>query len=84
MTSEQLRTARDANPFRPFTIHMADGRTWRIPHRDYLSMSPGGRIIHAFLSDDTWSILDLLLMTEIEFDKAPATGEDGTSNGEGP
>src|SRR5436190_21908584 len=43
MTIEQLRAAREANPFRPFTIDLADGRSLPVPHRDYLSMSPGGR-----------------------------------------
>jgi len=33
MTAEQLRAMREANPFRPFTIHLADGRTLLVPLR---------------------------------------------------
>ncbi len=69
MTVEQLRTAREITPFQPFTIHMADGRSHRIPHRDYLSMSPGGRIVVVYGNDDAARIIDLLLVTELSIDK---------------
>ncbi len=66
MTIQQLRAAHRAAPFRPFTIHMADGRTFHIPHPDFLSMSPSGRTVIVYQEDEEFSILDLLLMTEIE------------------
>jgi len=67
MTVEQLRAAHRAAPFRPFTIHMADSRSFNIPHPDFMSMSPTGRtvIVYEEGSDD-FHILDLLLMTEIK------------------
>ncbi|MHB1558447.1 MAG: hypothetical protein ACYC61_13390 [Isosphaeraceae bacterium] len=66
MTVQQLRTAHRATPFRPFTIHMADGRSFHVPHPDFLSMSPTGRTVIIYQDNDDFSILDLLLMTEIE------------------
>jgi hypothetical protein len=45
---------------------MADGRTFQIPHPDFLSMSPSGRTVIIYQEDDEFSILDLLLMTEIQ------------------
>lgn len=66
MTSEQLREARLANPFRPFKIHMANGRTFLVPHRDFVSQSPSGRIVHVYGPGDAWSFVDLLLVTELE------------------
>lgn len=72
MTVEQLRAARDANPFLPFIIHMADGRSLRIPHRDYLSMSPGGRIVMVY-REDAFSMIDLLLVTELEMEAISQT-----------
>lgn len=71
MNVEQLRTLREANPFRPFTIHMADGRALRIPHRDYLSMSPGGRTILVYSEGEEFSFLDLLLVTELSVEAVP-------------
>ncbi len=77
MTIEQLRATREASPFRPFTIHLAGGRSFRVPHRDYLSMSPGGRTVIVYQSDEAFSILDLLLVTELTIDSPTAqpTGE---------
>jgi hypothetical protein len=66
MTIQQLRTAHRASPFRPFTVRMADGRAFSVPHPDFLSMSPTGRTVIIYQEDEEFSILDLLLMTEIE------------------
>ena len=67
MTIEQFRLAIHEQPFKPFTIRMADGRTFEVPHPDFIAQSPSGRIVSVFKSDDTCSLLDLLLMTELEF-----------------
>lgn len=66
MTIQQLRAAHRAAPFRPFSIHMADGRVFPVPHPDFLSMSPSGRTVIVYQEGEDFSILDLLLMTEIE------------------
>ncbi len=66
MTVQQVRAAYRATPFRPFRLHMADGRSFSVPHPDFLSMSPTGRTVIIFQEDEEFSILDLLLMTEIE------------------
>ena len=71
MPAEQLRALREANPFRPFTIHMADGRTLTVPHRDFLSQSPGGRTIIVYHSGEAFSVVDLYLVTELEVQAAP-------------
>jgi len=42
MTIERLRNVHQAQPFYPFTIHLADGRTLLVPDRDFLSHSPSG------------------------------------------
>jgi hypothetical protein len=66
MTIEQLRSAHHAQPFRPFTLHMADGRAILVPHGDFLSYSPTGRTIVVHGLDDSFSVIDLLLVNEIE------------------
>ena len=66
MTTEQIRTAHRSSPFQPFTIRMADGRSFFIPHPDFLSVSPVGRTVVIYHDDGSASIVDLLLMTEIE------------------
>ena len=66
MTIQQLRAAHRVVPFQPFAVHMADGRSFHVPHPDFLSMSPTGRTVIIYQQDDEFSILDLLLMTKIQ------------------
>ena len=66
MTIEQFRTTLHLQPFRPFTIRMADGRSFNVAHPDFVAQSPTGRTVVVFHEDDSYSLLDLLLMTELE------------------
>jgi len=66
MTVEQLSNVHHAQPFRPFTIHMGDGRTFLIKHPDFISRSESGRTIIVHGSGESFSVLDLLLATELE------------------
>jgi len=66
MTTEQLRSALRSTPFRPFTIRMADGRTFPVAHPDFVAQSPSGRTAIVFQPDESYSVLDLLLMTELQ------------------
>jgi hypothetical protein len=69
MTIEQLRAAHQTAPFRPFTLRMADGRSFEVPRPEYLSMSPTGRTVIVYGKDDDFAILDLLLVTVIDVEK---------------
>jgi len=66
MTIEQLRTAYGAQPFRPFVIHLADGRAVPVEHREFIMTVPSGRTIVVAQPDDTLNIIDLLLVTDLE------------------
>ena len=70
MTVDQLRKTLQASPFRPFNVRMADGRVFHVPHPDFLSIFPGGRLATVYDTPDTASIVDLLLMTELEMSPA--------------
>ena len=76
MTGEQLRQAIRPHPFIPFTITMGDGRRFRVAHPEFIALTHTGRIAYVVNADDSYSILDLLLMTELQL--AP-----GGPNGEG-
>ena len=75
MTAASLRIARDAVPFRPFSIRMADGRSFRVIRRDYLLIPPVGRTVIISFDNDGFNVLDLLLMTELSVDPLPMTEE---------
>lgn len=67
MIIEQLRAVHQADPFKPFSVHLADGRSLHVPHREFLSQSPGGRTLIVYHEDESFiSILDLLLVTELK------------------
>jgi len=72
MTAQELRAALRATPFRPFTARMADGRAFEVNHPDFLLLAPSGRTAFAFASLDEFSILDVMLMTEVEFSRQSA------------
>ena len=66
MTIEQLRNVHQARPYRPFTIHMADGRALHVPHSEFLSHSASGRTVIVYHDDEKFRIVDLLLVNEVE------------------
>ena len=46
MRAEQIREAQRAQPFHPFTMHLADGREFTVSHPDFLWISRTGRLAH--------------------------------------
>lgn len=44
MTSSELNKAIQAQPFKAFRVHMGGGRALDVPHREFISVSPNGRI----------------------------------------
>jgi hypothetical protein len=67
MTIEQLRNVYDSKPFRPFVIHLADGRQIPVLSREFMLTAPSGRTIVVYQPDDTLNLIDLLLVTDLEF-----------------
>lgn len=66
MNAEDLRRVHHATPFRPFTLVLADGREFPVPHPDFASISPRGTVV--FMWDANGNIggfLDLDLIAEV-------------------
>jgi hypothetical protein len=66
MTIEQVREAYHAQPFRPFILHLADGRQIPVHHRDFMAAPPTGRTVVVIQPDQSVNIIDLLLVTDLE------------------
>jgi hypothetical protein len=66
MTIEQVRNVYNAQPFQPFVLHLADGRSITVPHREFMATAPSGRTVVVLQPDDRMNIIDLLLVTDIE------------------
>ena len=61
MTRSQIESA--INSGVPFSLRMADGREYKIPHRDYISLSPKGTFVTIYDDDEHFYVLPLLTMT---------------------
>ena len=61
MTIEQFKSTLHLQPFRPFTIRMADGRAFDVAHPDFVAQSPTGRNVIVFQQDDSYSLLQSAL-----------------------
>ncbi len=66
MTIEAIKEIVHAEPFRPFKLRLAGGPTISVPHPDYIAFGPKGRTVVVYREDDTFKILDTLLITEID------------------
>lgn len=45
---------------------MADGRAFNVAHRDFVALSPTGRTVIVYEDNANYSVLDLLLMRELQ------------------
>ena len=66
MTVDQIRSLQDATPFRAFRIHMANGKSADVPHPDFMSLFPTGRIMIVYRANDSFEVIDTLLVTSVE------------------
>ena len=66
MTIEQVRNVRNAQPFQPFLIHLADRRHIPVRHREFILPAPSGCTMIVYQPDDSFNIIDLLLVTGVE------------------
>lgn len=72
MTNERMLAALRQRPFRPFLIHLADGRQVAVKHPEQAAMHPQGRTVIVDQADESWNVVDLLLVTDVEFREQPA------------
>jgi hypothetical protein len=66
MTVNKLKEVYDLEPFRPFTLRLADGRAIPVLHREFMMAAPSGQVVVVMQPDDTMNIIDLNLVTDIE------------------
>ena len=79
MTRTALEVALQKN--KPFTLHLADGSSHPVPHRDHLSLAPSGIGELVLWEDDgAFHIISLLTITKLSFDKPARAGKAGTAS----
>ena len=72
MTGDMRELAR-AVPFVPFTIHLAEGGSLRVPTVDHIAIGPAGGRVVVFGDDDSYDVLPGLLISRVSVDKEPAS-----------
>jgi hypothetical protein len=65
MTIEAIKEARDAAPFKSFTIRTADGMSFEIPNHDCLLVAEGGKTLVVVTPDQKFHILATALVASI-------------------
>lgn len=66
MTLQKLKEHWKAQPFEPFAIHLADGRSIPVRHPDFLARSVSGRTVTVEYDEDRSATIDLLLVTSLD------------------
>jgi hypothetical protein len=55
-----------------FTLRMADGKEYSVPHRDYISLPPKASYAIVYDDDSRFTVLPLLTMTGLHSSQANA------------
>ncbi len=77
MTVEQFRTAIRMAPFRPFSVRLADGGTVAVRHPEMVALHPTGRTTVVIQPNGGWHVIDLLLVTALEYGEPEGATDEG-------
>lgn len=69
MKKESLGSAIESG--QPFSISMADGKEYTVPHRDFIAFNPKRTACILFTEDDHFHILPFITMTGIKQKMVP-------------
>jgi len=69
MRAEDLRRLHHMVPFQSFSLVLADGRAFHVPHPDFLSIAPKGTALVLWAKDGgIGNYLDPALVAEVRMD----------------
>lgn len=71
MTMSQIRSAIERGS--AFTLTMADGKEYKVPHPDYISVPPKGAFVVVYDDQEHAFVLPLLTMTGLSYDSSELT-----------
>ncbi len=81
MTLDRLKAAVDAVPFRPFSLRLADGDVVAIRSPYQIAFLPPGRTILVDQPDESFDVIDLLLVTKLSYRKGQRRRRGMNGNG---
>ena len=65
MKIDDIRRQFEERPFRPFTIRIADGRSVKVDHPEFMALSSEGETIVVHEPGGGWRIIDTDAVTEL-------------------
>ena len=66
MQIKELQAVYRAQPFRPFVLYLADGRSVRVGHPEFMALSPAGRSAVVYGKGGEFEVIDILLVTNLK------------------
>ena len=76
MNIEGIREVLHRQPFEPFVIRLADGRSLPVPHRDFVALMPRRIVVGA--EDNSWSLIEPLMIVSLDSMPTKPKGGNGT------
>jgi len=77
MDLQGLREALHRSPFEPFSIRLVDGRSLSVEHPEFVAVGTRRAIVIA--ADDSWSVVEPLLIVSLDYEAPPKKGANGQS-----
>lgn len=74
MTTDAIKSHLDAAPFKPFNIHLQNGRSLSVKHPDFVAFSPSHREIFVWTAEWTYEFVGLSAITSLEIFRWPSAG----------
>ncbi len=66
MTGAQMLRTLKAKPFRPFAMHLVDGRELEVRHPELMALTAAGRLANLWSgSDDPPEVIDVLMIVSL-------------------
>jgi hypothetical protein len=85
MTKEAIRHHLDAVAFRPIKLATSSGKSYLVPHPDFLHFSPTGLTCNVYAADgEYFTTLDVLMITEVAPVKSALRPKRKTGHRRGP
>ncbi len=63
---DQIKELHLARPFKPFRLHLADGRKYDVRHPEFLAFSRSGKTLHFVTESDSIDHIDVLMIVSVE------------------
>jgi hypothetical protein len=73
MSPDFVRSSVNRRPFRPFIMHLAGGRSLPVRSPEFIIMPAEGRLVVVQSASGSAHVVDLLLVTDLEFPNAQIT-----------